>query len=167
MCTRCSRARRRFRIGQTLARLNGEGNRAAGIGVTEEDVGERVPDLLAAVPGVLPPDQRIPVGITRVIGQRAAVRRDLGGVRGGDSGGLGRGIGPLRRRCAVGYDLEQCAGFVDEVREQIAEYRMSLRNQTLRPVRSRQGAKRRGATGSRAAPYITGGQAVCIALTTR
>jgi diguanylate cyclase (GGDEF)-like protein len=43
-------------------------------------------------------------------------------------------------------DLEDCAGFVDEVREQIAEYRMSLRNNTLRPVRSRQGAKRRGAT---------------------
>lgn len=43
-------------------------------------------------------------------------------------------------------DLQQCAGFVDEVREQIAEYRMSLRNKTLRPVRSRQGAKRRGAT---------------------
>ena len=27
-----------------------------------------------------------------------------------------------------------------------AQYRMSLRNKTLRPVRSRQGAKRRGAT---------------------
>lgn len=43
-------------------------------------------------------------------------------------------------------DLEECAAYVDEVREAIADYRMSLRNKTLRPVRSRQGAKRRGAT---------------------
>lgn len=43
-------------------------------------------------------------------------------------------------------ELEDCAGFVDEVRERIADYRMSLRNNTLRPQRSRQGVKRRGAT---------------------
>jgi len=43
-------------------------------------------------------------------------------------------------------DLEYCAEHVDRVREMIADYRMSLRNKNLRPVRARQGAKKRGAT---------------------
>ena len=35
---------------------------------------------------------------------------------------------------------------LDRVREQIAGYRMSIRNRTLRPVRSSDGARKRGAT---------------------
>ena len=41
---------------------------------------------------------------------------------------------------------EEAAAELDRVREQIADYRMSIRNRTLRPVRSRDGARKRGAT---------------------
>ena len=41
---------------------------------------------------------------------------------------------------------EEAAAELERVREQIADYRMSIRNRTLRPVRSRDGARKRGAT---------------------
>ena len=41
---------------------------------------------------------------------------------------------------------EEAAAELDRVREQIADYRMSIRNRDLRPVRSRDGARKRGAT---------------------
>tara|TARA_R110001592_G_scaffold215025_2_gene468242 strand:+ start:4747 stop:5976 length:1230 start_codon:yes stop_codon:yes gene_type:complete len=46
---------------------------------------------------------------------------------------------------------EEAAAELERVREQIADYRMSIRDRTVRPVRSRVGARKRGATrlGSR------------------
>jgi diguanylate cyclase (GGDEF)-like protein len=41
---------------------------------------------------------------------------------------------------------EEAAAELERVREQIADYRMSIRDRTLRPVRSRDGARKRGAT---------------------
>jgi PleD family two-component response regulator len=41
---------------------------------------------------------------------------------------------------------EEAAAELDRVREQIADYRMSIRDRSLRPVRSRDGARKRGAT---------------------
>jgi diguanylate cyclase (GGDEF)-like protein len=41
---------------------------------------------------------------------------------------------------------EEAAAELDRVREQIADYRMSIRDRDLRPVRSRDGARKRGAT---------------------
>jgi PleD family two-component response regulator len=42
--------------------------------------------------------------------------------------------------------LEEAAAALDAVRAQISDYRMSIRDRSLRPVRSREGARRRGAT---------------------
>lgn len=42
--------------------------------------------------------------------------------------------------------VEEAAAELDRVREQIADYRMSIRNRSLRPVKSRDGARKRGAT---------------------
>ena len=58
--------------------------------------------------------------------------------------------------------LEEAAAALDTVREQISEYRMSIRDRSLRPVRSREGARRRGATrlgSSQVAVTISGGVA--------
>jgi diguanylate cyclase (GGDEF)-like protein len=41
---------------------------------------------------------------------------------------------------------EDCAAALDEVRERIADYKMSIRDRGSRPQRSRDGARRRGAT---------------------
>jgi len=41
---------------------------------------------------------------------------------------------------------EDCAAALDEVRERIASYKMSIRDNRKRPVRARDGARRRGAT---------------------
>ena len=43
-------------------------------------------------------------------------------------------------------DLEDCIEPLEAVREEIAHYEMSLRDRNLRPVRSRDGSRRRGAT---------------------
>lgn len=43
-------------------------------------------------------------------------------------------------------DLEDCVEPLGRVREEIADYRMSIRDKNLRPVRSGEGSKRRGAT---------------------
>lgn len=43
-------------------------------------------------------------------------------------------------------DLEDCVEPVGKVREAIADYRMSIRDKNLRPVRTREGSMRRGAT---------------------
>lgn len=42
--------------------------------------------------------------------------------------------------------VEECAEFIEQIREEIADYRMSLRDSGLRPRRARQGSRRRGAT---------------------
>ena len=42
--------------------------------------------------------------------------------------------------------VEEAAAALEVVREQIADYRMSIRDRDLRPVRSREGARKRGAT---------------------
>jgi diguanylate cyclase (GGDEF)-like protein len=42
--------------------------------------------------------------------------------------------------------VEEAAAALDVVREQISEYRMSIRDRDRRPVRSRDGARKRGAT---------------------
>lgn len=42
--------------------------------------------------------------------------------------------------------LEEAAAALDSVREQISDYRMSIRDRRLRPERAREGARRRGAT---------------------
>ncbi|MDZ7782766.1 MAG: GGDEF domain-containing protein [Halioglobus sp.] len=42
--------------------------------------------------------------------------------------------------------VEECAEFIEQIREEIADYRMSLRDSSLRPKRARQGSRRRGAT---------------------
>ena len=41
---------------------------------------------------------------------------------------------------------EHCAAALDEVRERIADYRMSIRNNQQRPVKSKDGSRKRGAT---------------------
>ncbi len=41
---------------------------------------------------------------------------------------------------------EDCAAALDEVRERIADYRMSIRNRRQRPVKARVGSRKRGAT---------------------
>ncbi|KAA1194569.1 GGDEF domain-containing protein [Pseudohalioglobus sediminis] len=41
---------------------------------------------------------------------------------------------------------EDCAAALDEVRERIADYKMSIRDRRSRPARSKDGARRRGAT---------------------
>jgi diguanylate cyclase (GGDEF)-like protein len=43
-------------------------------------------------------------------------------------------------------DVAASAVFLEHVREEIANYRMSIRNRGLRPARAREGSKRRGAT---------------------
>ncbi len=43
-------------------------------------------------------------------------------------------------------ELEQCLEPLERVRQEIADYRMSLRDKNLRPVRKRDGSARRGAT---------------------
>ncbi|MEM9255547.1 MAG: GGDEF domain-containing protein [Pseudomonadota bacterium] len=43
-------------------------------------------------------------------------------------------------------DVEECVEPLEEVREEIANYRMALRNRSLRPERQREGSRRRGAT---------------------
>ena len=45
-----------------------------------------------------------------------------------------------------GMSSEDCAGALDDVRERIADYKMSIRDRLSRPKRSRDGARRRGAT---------------------
>lgn len=42
--------------------------------------------------------------------------------------------------------VQECGEFVEQIREEIANYRMSLRDKSLRPKRARQGSRRRGAT---------------------
>ncbi len=42
--------------------------------------------------------------------------------------------------------VEECLDPMEEVREEIAHYKMSLRDSSLRPKRKREGARRRGAT---------------------
>lgn len=41
---------------------------------------------------------------------------------------------------------EDCAAAMDQVRESIASYKMSIRDRKLRPVQAREGSRRRGAT---------------------
>ena len=43
-------------------------------------------------------------------------------------------------------DIEESEPALEAVRQEIADYQMSLRDKTLRPVRSREGSRRRGAT---------------------
>ncbi len=43
-------------------------------------------------------------------------------------------------------DMAQCVPALEVVRKEIADYKMSLRNKTLRPTRAKDGSKRRGAT---------------------
>ncbi|MFT4520503.1 MAG: diguanylate cyclase (GGDEF)-like protein [Halioglobus sp.] len=43
-------------------------------------------------------------------------------------------------------EVEECVEAVSMVRESIAEYKMSIRDKDLRPVKSREGSKKRGAT---------------------
>jgi diguanylate cyclase (GGDEF)-like protein len=43
-------------------------------------------------------------------------------------------------------DVETATAFMERVREEIANYSMSIRNRSLRPARAREGSKRRGAT---------------------
>ncbi len=43
-------------------------------------------------------------------------------------------------------DVETATAFMEQVREEIANYSMSIRNRSLRPRRAREGSKRRGAT---------------------
>ncbi|TGD74122.1 GGDEF domain-containing protein [Mangrovimicrobium sediminis] len=42
--------------------------------------------------------------------------------------------------------VEECAAVLDDLREQIAEYRLSLRDRRRRPPKPREGTRRRGAT---------------------
>lgn len=59
-------------------------------------------------------------------------------------------------------DLGDCIEPLEAVREEIANYRMSLRDRNLRPVRAREGSKRRGATrlhSSEVAVTISAGMA--------
>ena len=59
-------------------------------------------------------------------------------------------------------ELEDCIEPLEAVREKIADYRMSLRDRNLRPVRSREGSRRRGATrlrSSEVAVTISAGMA--------
>jgi diguanylate cyclase (GGDEF)-like protein len=43
-------------------------------------------------------------------------------------------------------DVATSVAFMEQVREEIANYRMSIRNRNLRPARTREGSRRRGAT---------------------
>lgn len=43
-------------------------------------------------------------------------------------------------------ELEDCVEPLGKIREEIADYRMSIRDKNLRPVRSKEGSRRRGAT---------------------
>lgn len=43
-------------------------------------------------------------------------------------------------------EIEDCVEPLGKIREEIADYRMSIRDKNLRPVRSKEGSKRRGAT---------------------
>jgi len=43
-------------------------------------------------------------------------------------------------------DLEDCVEPIGKIRAEIAEYRMSIRDKNLRPVRTKEGSQRRGAT---------------------
>lgn len=43
-------------------------------------------------------------------------------------------------------ELEDCVEPLGKIREEIAEYRMSIRDKNLRPVRPKEGSRRRGAT---------------------
>ena len=59
-------------------------------------------------------------------------------------------------------NLEESAAAMEVVREEIADYRMSIRDRKLRPVRSSDGARRRGATrlgGSKVAITVSAGVA--------
>jgi diguanylate cyclase (GGDEF)-like protein len=42
--------------------------------------------------------------------------------------------------------VEECVEALDQVREQVAGYKMSIRDRSMRPVRSREGTNKRGAT---------------------
>lgn len=46
----------------------------------------------------------------------------------------------------VRRSLDECVEVMEALREEIASYKMSIRDQTMRPKRSREGARRRGAT---------------------
>jgi diguanylate cyclase (GGDEF)-like protein len=43
-------------------------------------------------------------------------------------------------------NVEDCVEALDQVREQIANYKMSIRDHSMRPVRAREGTGKRGAT---------------------